>query len=280
MRRSQRPHDRGGIDRPLIDTDRGAARRNAENLAVTRPGARGRRVRHFEEQREAAFTEHEALTLGIERARGRDSRGHHSKAIVDAEEDLEHRVDASGGERARPAKTDRVDGGHDRAESRALLLADRDVGPAQLELQPGQARRRVTDGAVEQERGCTGRAAFVQGRQILAGRLTARRERAHHDTCTIVAGVRERVLRVLECHPRDDHRVTGRVVHAAQLHRRNPLRRLEACHRCGNRGAALRDVKRANRRNARAAGEQSFAKCFACRAERRHDADTADRDRS
>ena len=34
----------------------------------------------------------------------------------------------------------------------------------------------------------------------------------------------ERVPRVLECLPRDDHRVTGRVVHAPQLHRRNPLR--------------------------------------------------------
>ena len=66
-------------------------------------------------------------------------------------------------------------------------MADRGVRPAQLELEAGQARGGVGDGAVEQQRRRARRAALEERREVVVGGLAAGAVGAQHDAGAIVA---------------------------------------------------------------------------------------------
>ena len=107
-------------------------------------------------------------------------------------------------------------------------MADRHIRTAKLELEAGKAGGGVADGAVEQQRRRGDRAAAEERLQILARRLPSSGARPEHHTGLVVAPGRVRVPGVAHGLAGDhDGEHTGGI-HSAQLHRWDPLRRLEA----------------------------------------------------
>jgi len=163
---------------------------------------------------------------------------HHTKAIVHPVEQVVDRIDAACDRGVEPALAQEIDGGHYSREARGLLLTDRRVRAAQLELEAHQAGSGISNGAVEQQRRRIRWSAIEECRQVLRRRSAASVIRAENDTRAIVGSGPDGVLRLRRRLLRDHQGQGPGVVHATQLHRRNPLRGLESGYACRQHRAA------------------------------------------